>query len=122
MASNLENFTHYFMIIVFLMFCFILLCMALLALHCYLQKKKKKTTLIEVEETEVKHVDENKRVKENIVKGPHGQPESVVVSVEGDCHVDDDIIRKKKELKAQNVHAKSLEETTPSALEAGHSS
>ncbi|KAK6786890.1 hypothetical protein RDI58_015415 [Solanum bulbocastanum] len=109
MASNLENFTHYIMIIVFPIFCFILLCMALLALRCYLKKKKKKenkTTLIE--ETEVKHVDKNMRVKENIVKGPHGKPESVVVSMEEDCHVDDDIIRKKKELEAQkNMHASS---------------
>ncbi|WMV34298.1 hypothetical protein MTR67_027683 [Solanum verrucosum] len=107
------------MIIVFPIFCFILLCMALLALRCYLKKKENKTTLIE--ETEVKHVDKNMRVKENIVKGPHGKPESVVVSMEEDCHVDDDIIRKKKELKAQNFHAKISEETTPSALEAGHS-
>ncbi|KAL3334729.1 hypothetical protein AABB24_031120 [Solanum stoloniferum] len=108
MASNLANFTHYIMIIVFPIFCFILLCMALLALQCYLKKKKKenKTTLIE--ETEVKHVDKNMRVKENIVKGPHGKPESVVVSMEEDCHVDDDIIRKKKELEAQkNMHASS---------------
>lgn len=67
-----------------------------------------------VEEIEVKHVDKNMRVKENIVKkGSHGEAE---VSVEGDCHVDDDIVTKKKELKA-----KISAETTPSDLEAGHS-
>ncbi|TMW88891.1 hypothetical protein EJD97_017943 [Solanum chilense] len=110
-----SNFTHYIiMIIVFPIFCFILLCMALLALRCYLKKKEKKTTM--VEEIEVKHVDKHMRVKENIVKGSHGEAESVVVSVEGDCHVDDDIVTKKKELKA-----KISAETTPSALEAGHS-
>ncbi|PHU14520.1 hypothetical protein BC332_15725 [Capsicum chinense] len=106
MASNLENFTHYIIIVVFPVFDFFLLCMALFALHCYLKKKKNKTIL--VEETEAKHVDENMRVKENIVKGPHGQPESVMLSVEEDLHVDDDIIRKKKELEAQrNMHASS---------------
>ncbi|XP_059290658.1 protein TRACHEARY ELEMENT DIFFERENTIATION-RELATED 6-like [Lycium ferocissimum] len=109
-------------IIVFPAFGFILLCMALLALCCCLKKKKKKKSKrVLVEETEVKHIDENMRVKENIAKGPNGRPESFVVSVEEDMHVDDDIIRKKKELKAQNMHAKSSE-TTPSALEAGHSS
>lgn len=66
-----------------------------------------------VEEIEVKHVDKNMRVKENIVKGSHGEAE---VSVEGDCHVDDDIVTKRKELKA-----KISAETTPSDLEAGHS-
>ncbi|MCD7466013.1 hypothetical protein HAX54_002326 [Datura stramonium] len=106
MASNLKNFTHYIIIIVFPIFGFILLCMGLLALRCYLKKKKKKTTM--VEETEVKHIDDHMRVKEDFVKGPHGRPESVVLSVEEDLHVDDDIIRKKKELEAQNnMHASS---------------
>ncbi|PHU14521.1 hypothetical protein BC332_15726 [Capsicum chinense] len=62
-----------------------------------------------VEETEVKHIEENMKVKENIVNGPHGRPESVVLSVEEDLHVDDDIIRKKNELEAQNnMHASSF--------------
>ncbi|KAK4370488.1 hypothetical protein RND71_009963 [Anisodus tanguticus] len=101
-----SNFTHYIIIIVFPAFGFTLLCMVLLALRCYFKNKKDKTIL--VEETEVKHIDENMRVKENIVKGPHGRPESVVLSVEEDMHLDDDIIRKKKELKAQNnMHAQS---------------
>lgn len=119
MASILDNFT--FIIIVFPAFGFILLCMALFALCCYLKKKKKKSKTTMVEEKEVKHIDEHLRVKEAIVEGPHGRPETVVLSMEEDLHVDDDIIRNKKELEAQNLHAKSSE-TIPSHLEVGQSS
>ncbi|OIT38991.1 hypothetical protein A4A49_10551 [Nicotiana attenuata] len=94
--------------------------MASLVLCFYLKKKKKSKTTM-VEEKEVKHIDAHLRVEEAIVEGPHGRPETVVLSMEEDLHVDDDIIRKKKELEAQNLHAKSSE-TIPSALEVGQSS
>ncbi|KAL6218098.1 PREDICTED: uncharacterized protein LOC101295780 [Fragaria vesca subsp. vesca] len=57
-----------------------------IALCCFLKKKKKKT----IQETEVIHFDEHRKIKEAIVEGPHG-PQAVVLSVEDDVHIDEAI-------------------------------
>lgn len=81
----------------------------------------KKSTII-VEEKEVKHIDDHRKIKEAIVEGPHGKLETVVLSVEEDLHEEDDIIRTKKELEEAYHHHNLLHANniTPSALEAAH--
>lgn len=58
-------------------------------LFCFLRKKKKKKN---VEETDLIHVDEHKKIKEQIVEGPHGV-EAVALSTQDDIHVDE-VIKK----------------------------
>ncbi|KAK4340917.1 hypothetical protein RND71_039418 [Anisodus tanguticus] len=135
MADNLTNFPfppppspsssdHSYTIIIFVfsMFGCILFGLVLLAFCSYFLKKKKKTTIVETKE--VKHIDDHIKIKEEIVEGPHGKLETVVLSVEEDLHEKDDIVRTKKELEEvhhNNSHANNNpSEITPSALEAGH--
>ena len=73
------------------------------ALFCFLKKRKKKT----VQETEIVHFNEHKKVKEAIVEGRHG-PEAVVLSVEDDVHIDEVIVKSEK-VGHEGLHAKSAE-------------
>lgn len=69
------------------------------ALFWFIKKRKKRTS----QETEVIHIDKHKKVKEEIVSGPFG-PQTVVLSVEDDVHIDEEI---KKEKLGHGFHAKS---------------
>ncbi|KAK8609102.1 hypothetical protein V6N13_025409 [Hibiscus sabdariffa] len=68
---------------------FILLACAAVALYYFLNTKKK------VEETDLVHVDEHRKVKEAIVSGPHG-PHAVIIGIEDDVHVTEDIVKAEK--------------------------
>ncbi|XP_027093402.1 protein TRACHEARY ELEMENT DIFFERENTIATION-RELATED 7A [Coffea arabica] len=105
-------------IIVFVSFgCLLFLACSLLALWCFLKKRKKKA----VEETKIVNMDEHLKVQEAIVQGPHGQ-KTVVLSVEDDVHVNEVDYKKSKSLSdEQSMHAKSGE-IAPSSLEEGRSS
>jgi hypothetical protein len=58
------------------------------AVFCCIKRRKKKT----VEETDIIHVDEQRKVKEAIIEGAHG-PQAVILSIEDDVHIDE-VIRK----------------------------
>ncbi|XP_022765887.1 proline-rich receptor-like protein kinase PERK2 [Durio zibethinus] len=81
------------------------------ALFCFLKKKKKKT----IQETEVVHVDENLKVKEAIVPGPHG-PHTVILEIEDDFQIDEKIVKTEKIERGSNLHSA---EENPKALETG---
>ncbi|KAG6626072.1 hypothetical protein CIPAW_15G021500 [Carya illinoinensis] len=72
------------------------------ALCCYIKKRKKKT----VQETELIHFDEERKVKEAIVPGPFGS-KSVLLTIEDDVHIDE-IIRKNEQV-GEGLHDKSAE-------------
>ncbi|PKI45576.1 hypothetical protein CRG98_034033, partial [Punica granatum] len=72
------------------------------ALFCFLKKRKKKTC----QETEVIHFDEHWKVKEEIVKGPHGT-EALVLSIEDDVHFDEEV--KKAEKVGKGSHTRDLD-------------
>lgn len=55
------------------------------------------------------HVDEHKKIKEQIVEGPHGKLEAVVLSVEDDIHVDEVIGKKENESFGKGLNAKSAD-------------
>nr|GMD50260.1 glyceraldehyde-3-phosphate dehydrogenase, testis-specific-like [Ipomoea batatas] len=65
---------------------------------------------------DLKHIDEHMRIQEAIVTDSHGRKKTVVLSVNGDVHVDEDIIRREKEF---NV---GTSEVGSGDLEAGQSS
>ncbi|KAI4389739.1 hypothetical protein MLD38_001935 [Melastoma candidum] len=54
--------------------------------------KRRRKTKRTHEEIDVLHADKHRKVKEEIIKGPHGM-EAVVVTVEDDAHVDGRIIK-----------------------------
>lgn len=62
------------------------------ALFFLFKKTKKKT----VQETEIVHLDEHKKIKGAVVGGPHGVIDTVALSVEDDIHIDKDIKRNEK--------------------------
>ncbi|PON76317.1 PC-Esterase [Parasponia andersonii] len=72
------------------------------ALFCFLKKRKKKT----VQENEIVHFKEHKKVTEATVEGRHG-PEAVVLSVEDDVHIEEEIVKTKKV--GKGLHAKSAD-------------
>ena len=57
------------------------------ALFCFLNKKKKA-----VQEVEIIHVDEHKKVREAIIPGPRGT-QSVILSIDDDVHIDERIAK-----------------------------
>lgn len=71
------------------------------ALFCFLKKRNKKT----VQETDLIHIDEHKKVKEAIVEGPHGS-EVVMISVEDDIHIDEEVMKSER-VGDKGSHAKS---------------
>ena len=73
------------------------------ALFCFLNKKKKKA----VQEVEIIHVDEHKKVKEAIISGPRGT-QSVILSIDDDVHIDERIAKNEKFGHA-GLHAKSAQ-------------
>nr|XP_023877123.1 uncharacterized protein LOC111989559 [Quercus suber]POE80317.1 hypothetical protein CFP56_14081 [Quercus suber] len=73
------------------------------ALFCFLKKKKKKA----VQEVEIIHVDEHKKVREAIIPGPRGT-QSVILSIEDDVHIDERIAKNEKFGHA-GLHAKSVQ-------------
>jgi preprotein translocase subunit YajC len=77
----------------------ILLSLITFVLFCFFQKRKEKKT----QETDIIHIDEHKKGKENIVSGPFGQ-QAVEISVEDDVHVDEE---KRKETLDHGLHAES---------------
>ncbi|XP_054792233.1 protein TRACHEARY ELEMENT DIFFERENTIATION-RELATED 7A-like [Prosopis cineraria] len=70
------------------------------AMFCFIKRRKKKAP----EEMDIVHVDEHKKVKEEIASGPFGQ-KVVVVTVEDDVHIDAEM--KKKERFVDGLHAES---------------
>ncbi|KAL7128303.1 hypothetical protein ABFS83_14G307100 [Erythranthe nasuta] len=81
-------------------------------------KRRRKNKL--VEETDIKRADEHLKVKENIVKGPHGL-EAVVLSIEEDKHFEEEIVKneKKQIIDGELIKGKNAEKTD---LEVGESS
>lgn len=75
-----------------------MLSMLAFALFCCVQKRKKK------QETDIVHINEHKKITENIVPGPNGQP-LVVVTVEDDVHIDE-VIKKNAEV-GHALHAEA---------------
>ncbi|XP_031116670.1 uncharacterized protein LOC116020330 [Ipomoea triloba] len=119
MASNSSNspqgdHDYYLIIIVVPVVGCILFVMASLALCFYMKKRNKKRS---VQEIDLKHIDEHMRIQEAIVTDSHGRKKTVVLSVNGDVHVDEDIIRREKEF--INV---GTSEVGSGDLEAGQSS
>ena len=60
-----------------------------------------------MQETDVIHFDEHKKIREAVVEGPHGM-ETVVLSVEDDIHFDGG--KKKSEKVGEGLHANKSEE------------
>lgn len=81
------------------------------ALFCFVKKRKEKT----IEETEIIHIDEHRKIKEAIVEGPHGSCQTVVLSVEDDIHVNEEIIRSEK-IEEKGLH-RTHEAGDPSTIE-----
>lgn len=79
---------------------FFFLAFVLVALRCFIKKRKKKT----IQETENVHVDEHLKIKEATVPGPHGA-QAVLLTIEDDVHIEEEI--KKNEKIGQGLHAKS---------------
>ncbi|PON99688.1 Concanavalin A-like lectin/glucanase domain containing protein [Trema orientale] len=73
------------------------------SLFCFLKKRKKRTA---VQENEIVHFKEHKKVTEAIVEGRHG-PEAVVLSVEDDVHIEEEIVKSEKV--GEGLHAKSAD-------------
>lgn len=71
-----------------------------------------------VQETDIVHVDEHLKVREEIVQGPHGS-QAVVLSIEDDVHIDEEI-RKNERFGEGGMHVKSAHNIS-SALEEGTS-
>ncbi|KAL3845445.1 hypothetical protein ACJIZ3_002848 [Penstemon smallii] len=104
-------------VVVFVSFGFIFfVALGFFALWCIITKRKKKT----VQETDLISADEHLRVKEAIVEGPHG-PQTVVLSVEDDKHIEEKIMKNEELGGKSHMHAKSGEVKTID-LEAGESS
>lgn len=105
-------------IVVFISFgCLFFVAFCLFALWCFVSKRRnrKKT----VQETDLIHANEHRRIKEAIVEGPHG-PHAVVLSVEDDKHFDEKIIKNEK--LGKNMHAESSEIVASRDIESGESS
>ena len=77
------------------------------ALFCFLKRKKKKKKT--VQETDMIHVDEHKKIKEQVGEGPHGKVETVVLSIEDDIHVDEVIKKNETETFGKGFDAKSAD-------------
>lgn len=75
------------------------------ALFCFLKRRKKKN----VKETDIIHVDEHKKIEEQIIEGPHGKVEAVVLSVEDDIHVDEDIRKNETKTCGKGLDVKSAD-------------
>ncbi|KAL0016250.1 hypothetical protein SO802_003319 [Lithocarpus litseifolius] len=73
------------------------------ALFCFLKKKKKKA----VQEVEIIHVDEHRKVNEAIIPGPYGK-QSVILSMEDDVHLDE-VIAKNEKFGHAGLHAKAAQ-------------
>ncbi|KAL6209259.1 hypothetical protein ACLB2K_020201 [Fragaria x ananassa] len=86
-----------------------------IALCCFLKKKKKST----IQETEVIHFDEHRKIKEAIVEGPHG-PQAVVLSVEDDVHIDEAIRKDETSKKRWPYSSSSNVQETDIILVDGH--
>lgn len=71
-----------------------------------------------VQETEIIHFDEHRKVQEAVIPGPHG-PKAVILSIEEDVHLDEEV--RKKEKFGEELHAKSGEPKS-GTLEEGASS
>nr|GME20698.1 proline-rich receptor-like protein kinase PERK2 [Ipomoea batatas] len=99
MASNSNNFpagdNDYVIIIVIPVVGCFLFVIASLALCFYMKKRNNKKR--SVQEIDLKHIDEHMRIQEAIVTDSHGRKKTVVLSVKGDVHVDEDIIKREKE-------------------------
>ncbi|KAJ8762791.1 hypothetical protein K2173_022920 [Erythroxylum novogranatense] len=94
---------HTIIIVVFVSFGGFLLVASLLAALCFCIKKKKKKP---IHETELEHVDEHMKVKETIVRGPHGS-QAVVLEIEEDVHVDEVVRKDEIEKVGEALHAKA---------------
>ncbi|EYU23833.1 hypothetical protein ABFS82_14G307300 [Erythranthe guttata] len=94
-----------------------LLAFCLFALWLVIKRRRKNKL---VEETDIKRADEHLKVKENIVKGPHGL-EAVVLSIEEDKHFEEEIVKneKKQIIDGELIKGKNAEKTD---LEVGESS
>ncbi|KAL7086133.1 hypothetical protein ACP275_14G320900 [Erythranthe tilingii] len=94
-----------------------LLAFCLFALWLVIKRRRKNKL---VEETDIKRADEHLKVKEEIVKGPHGL-EAVVLSIEEDKHFEEEIVKneKKQIIDGELIKGKNAEKTD---LEAGESS
>jgi hypothetical protein len=80
------------------------------AVFCCIKRRKKKT----IEETDIFHVDEHRKVKEAIIEGPDGS-QAVILSIEDDVHIDE-VIRK-NEKSGDGLHDKSAEGRSAGKLE-----
>ncbi|KAF5442028.1 hypothetical protein F2P56_036958 [Juglans regia] len=85
------------------------------ALCCYIKKRKKKT----VQETDLIHFDEERKVKEAIISGPGGS-KAVILTIEDDVHIDE-IIRKNEKV-GEGLHDMSAEGISGPHEEGGASS
>jgi hypothetical protein len=71
-----------------------------------------------VQKTEIISIDENKKVQEAIIPGPHGE-KVLVLSIEEDVHIEEEI--KKNEKVSEGPHIKSAKDH-PQAIETAASS
>lgn len=74
-----------------------------------------------MEETDIIHIEEHRKIKEAIVAGPHGSYQTVVLSVEDDVHVDEEI-RRSETVDDKGLHRtheagdpSTIQEPTPSS-------
>ncbi|XP_039071273.1 tumor necrosis factor ligand superfamily member 6-like [Hibiscus syriacus] len=78
-------------------------------LFCFLKKK-------EVQKADAVHMDEQMKIKEAIVEGPHGTS-SVLLEIEDDIHIDEEIAKTQRIGNGSNLH--SSEQIHHKDIEAG---
>ncbi|XP_073148431.1 uncharacterized protein [Henckelia pumila] len=92
-------------IVMFVSFgCIFFLAFCLLALWCFMKKRKKTT----IQETDIIRADEHLKIKEEIVEGPYGR-QAIVLSIEDDKHVEEEIIKTEKFQSGKQMASKSKE-------------
>ncbi|XP_073294813.1 uncharacterized protein [Primulina huaijiensis] len=95
--------------------CIFFLAFCLLALWCFMKKRKKTT----IQETDMVRTDEHLKIKEAIVEGPNGT-QAIVLSIEDDKHVEEEIVKTEKFQLGKKMATKSWE--LDNDIEGGESS
>ncbi|XP_073035744.1 uncharacterized protein [Primulina eburnea] len=94
--------------------CIFFLAFCLLALWCFMKKRKKTT----IQESDIVRTDEHLKIKEAIVEGHNGR-QAIVLSIEDDKHVEEEIVKTEK-FQGKKIATKSWE--LDNDIEGGESS
>ncbi|KAL7599684.1 hypothetical protein Lser_V15G24387 [Lactuca serriola] len=88
-------------LVVFVSFGCVFFLVPILFALCYIIKKLKCSKM--AEKTEMVHIDEHLKVRENVVQGPNGM-KAVAITIDDDLHVDEEEESRKKEKLGKEHH------------------